>query len=297
VTPRALVVLALVWLGLALGATDAAAQRTCNFAVPPSGASIDVPLHPAYATTVDLWEEVKDKASGSLSSAEYEVKFIGGNTLMIRPLRPQATPGNLTFPTKSGVKVVIAVQVVTDMTQACSLVAVSLVTEAEAFQRKLDEEVAKRTAALQAELTALRGELADRVRAGIDQELATRALARRECARTKAVDRNDTDLIVRVGEILYLGDGAVVAFEIQNRRRTITLSSVQLLGPGGRDLAAAVVLEGGPATDGLGRAPGGAITRGTLVVRNVAALRKAPVTLVVTPATGSPVSVSGLAVK
>lgn len=289
-----------ILVGLATSAGDAFAQRTCAFAVPPSGASIDVPLNPAYVTSIDVWENLKDKVSGSLGAPDYEVRPMSARTLLIRPLRPNAPPGNMTLPTASGVKVVIAVTTVTDLTQACSLVTVTLVSEAEAFQRRVEAEVAKRTAGLEAEAAALRAEMSDRVRAGIDQELAARAVARRELVSTRAIDRSPEDLVVRVGEVLYLGDGAVVAFEIQNRRRsTISIDAVTLRGTGARELAAAVALEGGTVADGLGRVAGDGVTRGAVVVRSVATVRGQALTLTVRPVAGQggAVTVKGLRLR
>ena len=294
-TARAATLVVLAMLGLVLGSTEAAAQRTCQFAVPPSGASIDVALHPAYVTSIDIWENLREKASGSLGPPNYEVRPMSARTLLIRPLRLDAPPGNITLPTVSGVKVVVAVTVIADATLACSLVTVELVTEAEAFQRRVDDEVARQTATMAADLATMRAELADRVRAGIDQELATRALTRRSLVSARSIARSPDDLVVRVGQVLYLGDGAIVAFEIQNRRRaTVSLAAVALRGRGDGDLAAAVALEGGPSPDGIGRVAGNGVTRGVLVVRSVASVRGANLTLIVTPAAGPTVRVPGM---
>lgn len=297
---RVLLAAALVFIGLSAGAGLARAQRTCKFAVPPSGASIDVPLNPAYVTSIDLWENLKDKVSGSLGAPDYEVRPMSARTILIRPLRAGAPPGNMTLPTVSGVKVVVAVTTITDLAQACSLVTVELVTEAEAFEQRVDEEVARRTAGLTSELTTLRAELADRVRAGIDQELATRAVARRELASARASGRSADDLIVRVGEVLYLGDGALVAFEIQNRRRTtVAIDGVTLRGGADRELAAAVALEGDAGEGGIGRVAGNGLTRGAIVVRSVASVRGKALTLTVRPVAGqgAAVTVGGVTLR
>ena len=152
---------------------------------------------------------------------------------------------------------------------------------------RVADEVTRRTAALSAELAAVRADQADRISAGIDQELANRAVVRRELASARAIERSPDDLVVRVGEILYLGDGAVVAFEIQNRRHaTVTLASVSLSGGGQRELAAAVAIEGGAAGGGIGRVPGDGVIRGALVVRSVAAVRGRGLTVTVRPVAG-----------
>lgn len=299
-SPRIHSMMVVIALGSGLVATSAHAQRTCKFAVPPSGASIDVPLHPAYVTSIDLWENLKDKVSGSLGPPDYEVRPMSARTILIRPLRPDAPRGNMTMPTMSGVKVVVAVTVSTDPTQACSLVTVELVTETEAFERRVAAEVERRTASLAEELAVVRADQDDRIRAGIDQELATRAVARRELVSAQAIDRNADDLIVRVGEVLYLGDGAIVAFEVQNRRKaTVTIAAVTLHGTDERELASAVALSGGAAGGGIGRVPGNGITRGALIVRSVAAIRGRGLTVTVRPVAGqgAAVVVKGIALR
>lgn len=280
---------------------DAHAQKTCPFSVSASGASIEVPTNPAYVTTVTLWEpiSVTTKARGSLDPKDYLVNPLGDRALVIQPLRTNAGPGNIVVPTKTGIQVAIAVRVDADPKVACSIVSVERVTEGEAFKRRVDEEVAKRTAAVEAELAELRAELAERVSATIDQELATRAVARRELVRARYVDRNADELIVRVGEVLYLGDGAAVAFEIQNRRKgKITIAAVELTADH-QDQAAAVAMQGGTIAGGIGAVAANDVARGVVVVRSVARLRGRTLALVVKPAPGQggAVTVGGVVLK
>lgn len=291
--------IALVTLCALVG--DAHAQKTCPFSVSPSGASIEVPTNPAYVTTVTLWEPISGtvKARGSLDPKDYLVNPLGDRALVIQPLHTKAGPGNVVVPTKTGIQVAIAVRVDADPKVACSIVSVELVTEEEAFKRRVDEEVARRTAATEAELVKLRAELAERVSAAIDQELAARAVARRELTRTRYVDRNGDELIVRVGEVLYLGDGALIAFEAQNRRKAkITITAVELTADR-QDQAAAVAIQGGTVAGGLGAVAGNDVTRGVVVVRSVARLRGKSLALVVTPAAGQggAVTVGGVVLK
>jgi len=146
----------------------------------------------------------------------------------------------------------------------------------------------------------LRAELAERVRGGFYEELAARAVDRRDLVRTRYVDRNADDLIVRIGEVMYLGDAAIVAFEIQNRRKAgVVITGVELTAGPGDDQAAAVALAGGTSGGGLGLVASTSILRGALVVRSAARLRGKPLALVVTPTTGqgSAVTVAGVVLK
>lgn len=287
-----------VLVGLVVAVPEAHAQKNCAAAVPPSGASIDVTTHPAYMTTVSLWEPLGSQtALGTLVG--YEVSPLPPRGFGIHPENVKAGPGNMTITTKSGVKISIAVSVVPDKAEACSFVTIDLVTEAEAFTRRVDLAVEERTLALEQELSALRRELDERVRSRIDDELARRSVVRRSLERANHVDRSADDLIVRVGEILYLGDGAVIAFEIQNRRKaTVTVEAVSLIGKRG-DEAAAVALDRAPAGSGLGQVTGNGVTRGTVVVRSVARLRDQKLTLTVRPAAGQggPVAVKGVVLE
>lgn len=294
-------ILLFVLVGLVLVASEASeahAQKNCTVAVPPSGASIDVTTHPAYMTTVNFWEALGSGAGlGTLSG--YEVVAQPPKGFGIHPTKGDVGPGNIAVTTKSGVRVAVAVSVVTDKAQACAFVTVELVTEAEAFRRQVEAAVAERTAALERELVAARTEVAERVQTELDREVARRAVRRRVLSRTNFVARNEAQMIVRVGEVLYLGDSAVIAFEVQNRSKVaVSIAAVELTAGRG-DEAAAVEMEGADDGVGVGRVASNGMARGVVVVRSVVRLRGKALALRVSPTAGhgDPVVVRGIGLK
>ena len=267
-----------MFLALAVvAARPAAAQKSCEFLVPPSGGAFDIPIHPAYLTSLQFPAKLGSANTSDLRDCE--IRRDGDTGLLVRPKAAATEPANINV--QSGtVRVSVGLRTVADAKDACALVTFKATTEEEAFQHRVDEAVAKRTAALAAELAQVKRDQAARVRAELDATLADRAMARLELHKLSAVDRNDAGVVVWVMRAVFLGSDLLINVEIENRSGApYRVAALELL-ESGKNRATSARLTSG-ATEGLvGTVAPGAKIRGVVVVRDGAKLAGKDLSLV-----------------
>ena len=278
--------LVLMTMTIAMFAPRAAhAQQAKEFLVPPAGGTYEIAVHPAFVTALSFPEKLSPKALASDIPDNYDIKANGENGISIRPLKPDAKPANITLQTLSGaVRVSLTLRVVTDTKDAMTLVSFRQTSEDEAFKQRVADQVAKETTALRAELASAKADLDKRIRASVDEVVAKRALGRLEVHGLKAVERNGDNVIVRVPRVVYLGDDALLYFDIEDRDRSpYRLAKVQIM-TSGKDYAGAVQFASDTATKDeavLGVVPASGRGQGVVVIRQWAQLVGRSLTLVV----------------
>ena len=290
---RSLLPLAVVLAVAALTARPAAAQKSCEFLVGPSGGAFDVPISAAYLTSLAFPQKLGQ--ANTSDTGDYEIRRDGDSGMLVRPRTPQAKAVNITI-TSGTMRVSVGLRIAADAKDACALVTFRATTEEEARQRAIDEAVAARTAALDAQLAALKRDVAAQVRAQLDGAIADRAVSRLDIARLNAVERNDAGVVVWVLRVAYLGRDALVNVEIENRSSTTARVTDIEIRNGATNVATAARLVSGAGNGAIGAVAPGAKVRGVVFVRDLATAGKAP-TLVVRFLDGAPVTVGGLGLR
>ncbi|MCE9575779.1 MAG: DUF2381 family protein [Deltaproteobacteria bacterium] len=276
----------LIMVAVALVVPKAArAQQAKEFLVPPAGGTYEITVHPAFVTALSFPEKLSPKALASDLRDNYDIKPNGEDGISIRPLKADAKPANITLQTISGaVRVSLTLRVVSDTKDALTLVSFRQTSEDEAFKQRVADQVAKETAALRDELAKAKADLDKRIRSSVDEVVAKRALARLETHGLKAVERNSDNVIVRVPRVVYLGDDALLYFDVENRDRSpYRLAKVQVM-TNGKDYAGAVQFASDTATHDdavLGVVPASGRGQGVVVVRQWSQLVGRGLTLVV----------------
>jgi|JI10StandDraft_1071094.scaffolds.fasta_scaffold01696_11 hypothetical protein len=290
---RSLLPLVVVLAVAALTARPAAAQKSCEFLVGPSGGAFDVPISAAYLTSLAFPQKLGQ--ANTSDTGDYEIRRDGDTGMLVRPRTPQAKAANITI-TSGTMRVSVGLRIAPDAKDACALVTFRATTEEEARQRAIDEAVAARTAALDAQLAALKRDVAAQVRAQLDGAIADRAVSRLDIARLNAVERNDAGVVVWVLRVAYLGRDALVNVEIENRSTTTARVADIEIRNGAKNVATAARLVSGAGNGAIGTVAPGAKVRGVVFVRDLATAGKAP-TLVVRFLDGAPVTVGGLGLR
>ena len=220
-----------------LTARPAAAQKACDLLLPPSGGSFEIAIHPSYLTSIQFPEKLGSAKTSDLS--EYEIRPDGDRGLLIRPKLAKAGAANINL-TTGAVRLSVNLRTVEDSKDACAIVTFKATTEEDARQKAIDDAVAARTAALSAELAALKAEQAKQVRAQLDATIAARSIARLDVVRLKAVERNGAGIVAWVLRAVYLGDDVIVNLEIENRSGSAFQVATVELQVDGKDRATAV---------------------------------------------------------
>ena len=220
-----------------LTARPAAAQKACDLLLPPSGGSFEIAIHPAYLTSIQFPEKLGSAKTSDLS--EYEIRPDGDRGLLIRPKLAKAGAANINL-TTGAVRLSVNLRTVDEPKDACAIVTFKATTEEDARQKAIDDAVAARTAALSAELAALKAEQAKQVRAQLDATIAARSIARLDVVRLKAVERNGAGIVAWVLRAVYLGDDVIVNVEIENRSGAAFQVAAVELQVDGKDRATAV---------------------------------------------------------
>ena len=220
-----------------LTARPAAAQKACDLLLPPSGGSFEIAIHPAYLTSIQFPEKLGSAKTSDLS--EYEIRPDGDRGLLIRPKLAKAGAANINL-TTGAVRLSVNLRTVDEPKDACAIVTFKATTEEDARQKAIDDAVAARTAALSAELAALKAEQAKQVRAQLDATIAARSIARLDVVRLKAVERSGAGIVAWVLRAVYLGDDVIVNLEIENRSGAAFQVAAVELQVDGKDRATAV---------------------------------------------------------
>ena len=277
--PRAIVASVIV---LVVTAPAARAQKACEYLVPPHGGAYEVPVHPAYVTSLRFAGKIASANTSALMDKDYEIRPDGADGLLVRPRAPN--PGDANVNIQVGPSRISALlRTRRDPDEACALVTFKATTIEEALARQVADEVARRTAALEAELAALRADQTARVAAELAATIAERALTRLELQRLTAVARDDAGVIVWVLRAVVLGPDLLINVEIENRSgATLRVTDLDVRDGAGQARGAAARLAGATPVGGLlGTVAPGARQRGIAVVRDGAALTGAALTLTV----------------
>ncbi|MBP8805297.1 MAG: DUF2381 family protein [Kofleriaceae bacterium] len=270
-------------LGLFIvGATapTAHAQKACEYLVPPHGGAYEVPVHPAYVTSLRFAGKIASANTSAAMDKDYEIRADGPDGLLVRP--KARSPGDANINIQVGPSRISALlRTLRDPKEACALVTFKATTIEEALERQVADAVAKRTAALEAELAALREEQSARVAAAIAETIAERAMTRLELQRLKAVARNDAGVVVWVLRAVVLGPDLLINVEIENRSGVaLRVADLDVRDGAGKARGTAARLAGAtPAGGVLGTVAPGAKVRGVALVRDGAALAGAALTL------------------
>lgn len=290
--PTTITALLVVALAALASTRTAHAQKACDFQVAPSGGAFDVPVHPLYLTSLQFPDKLGTANTSDIQT--YEIKRDEPKGLLIRPRSPQAAPANITV--QSGaIRISVALRVAADAKDACSLVTFTVTTEEEVRKRAIDQAVAARTAALEAQLAALQREQNDRVGAALDDAIADRAALRLDLYKLGAVARNDAGLVVWVMRQGYLGRDVLVNVELENRSGTaIRVRSIELR-QGDRVVSSRARLVGGGADGTVGTVARSAKVRGVVVARDFSPSKD--LVLVVVPVDGPSVTVKALGLR
>ena len=270
-----------------LTARPAAAQKACDLLLPPSGGSFEIAIHPSYLTSIQFPEKLGSAKTSDIT--EYEIRPDGDRGLLIRPKLAKAGAANINL-TTGAVRLSVNLRTVDEPKDACAIVTFKATTEEDARQKAIDDAVAARTAALSAELTALKAEQAKQVRAQLDATIAARSIARLDVVRLKAVERNGAGIVAWVLRAVYLGDDVIVNVEIENRSGAAFQVAAVELQVGGKDRATAVRFAKDATT-----VAAGAKLRAAVFVPAAATLKGA--SLVVRGTSGDAVTVGSLGLR
>jgi hypothetical protein len=121
------------------------------------GGAYEVPVHPAYVTSLRFAGKIGSANTSAMMDKDYEIRADGADGLLVRPKAPN--PGDANVNIQVGPSRISALlRTKRDPKEACALVTFKATTIEEAIERQVTDAVAKRTAALEAELVELRAE-------------------------------------------------------------------------------------------------------------------------------------------
>lgn len=248
------------------------------------GGSYRIPVHPDYVTVFYLPDKVvKALASDTVG---YEVKPIASTTIAIRPLKADAKPANLSLTTET-IRVSIILEIATTRDEALTQVTFKRADVEAEVQRRIDEGVAARTAALEARVAEMQKAMDAELPRLADGLVASRLLTRYDARALDAIERNDDDVVVEVRRVVYVGDDAYLMFAVQNRDHApYRLATVAITGGGDAADRAALVRFVGDATEAARAGVVGVIRPGgkgvgVVMVRRSAELTGKPLTLTI----------------
>jgi hypothetical protein len=280
-------------------ASTAHAQKACEYLVPPHGGAYEVPVHPAYVTSLRFAGKIASANTSAAMDKDYEIRADGPDGLLVRP--KARSPGDANINIQVGPSRISALlRTLRDPKEACALVTFKATTIEEAIERQVADAVAKRTAALEAELAALRDEQSARVATELASAIAERAMTRLELQRLKAVARSDAGLVVWALRAVVLGPDLLINVELENRSGApVRVADLDVRDGAGKARGTAARLAGTPpAPRLLGVVAPGAKLRGVAFVRDGASLLGAPLTLTVrTPDGRGEVTVRDLGIR
>ncbi|HVV88224.1 MAG TPA: hypothetical protein VHE35_34520 [Kofleriaceae bacterium] len=267
--------------GLARPATaqDSSQARTI---LVDEGGSYEVPVHPDFVTVLYLPDKVV-KALAS-DTVNYEVKPIASTTIAIRPLAANARPANLSLATDT-LHVSIILRIAASREQALTQVTFKRADVEAELQRRIDEGVRARTAALEARIAALQQQQDAALPRLADELIAGRLLTRLDVRKLGAIERNDHNVVVEVTRVVLVGDDAYLLFTLQDRDRApYRLATAKVL-DGATDRAGVVRFTGDASEAAQGGVVGivraGGRGTGVVMVRRAADVIGRPLTLVV----------------
>jgi hypothetical protein len=249
--------------------------------VGPGGAAFEIPIHPRQICTLSFAENIA--STGLASAPDLEIKPWGAQALGVRAESLTTPVTTLAISTVSGsVKVNLTLRVVPPEEEALTMVRFRAVSAEEAFQARLEKEMAKRLAPLQAKLELAERNIDAKIRERADGMVTDRALLRRQVVALNAHARTDEHVIAHVEQALILGEDAYLFFEIENRStapfrlaRAAVLVDNRTVSGLARLRSAAVDKD--PAL--LGLVAAGTSARGVVAVRGISSLLRKPLIL------------------
>ncbi|MEZ4399945.1 MAG: DUF2381 family protein [Kofleriaceae bacterium] len=262
----------------------AAAQKSCEYLVAPSGGAFEIAVNPAYLTSLQFPGKLASANTSDLK--DYEIRKDADTGLLVRPKAEGVKPANINV-VAGTTRISVGLRTVPDAKDACALVTFRATTEEEALERRVAEAVAARTAALEAELATVKRDQDARVRAALDGALADRAMARLDMQRLSAVERNEAGVVLWVMRGVFLGADLMVNVEIENRSGVPFVLADLELQLDGKNHATAARLATGTGGALLGTVAPGAKVRGIVVARDGAQLAGKDLALVARTADGA----------
>lgn len=254
---------------------DDRAGRATSTEVLVSGGSgqVEVLLHPSIITSLFLPEPIKRVLASDQKN--FTVREMG-NAVAIKPLVADTKlTANVVITTET-LTLTVILRVTDDAREAQGQVTFKRAEVEEELQKRIDAEVERRLAASQAAM-----------KKQIEQAIGERVFQRFESSTLRAIERNDSHVIVRVPRRVRVGADSYLFFRIQNRSDAVyKLARVEVIAAG-HDLAGAVVVDGktahGPVLGEV--APGGSV-EALVVVRNVDRIKTSSAELTVSEAGG-----------
>jgi hypothetical protein len=265
-----------------------APRDVAEILVPPQGSATTVPLHVGTVCILSFPEEVAPHVVAS--SAEFEIRPWGEDSIAIRADNAQATPATVALATATGqIKINVTLRVVPATEPALTLVRFKAATAAEAFNAQVKAGIARGIAPIQQRLERTQKDLEALIRRRAERQIAEQILHRSEVIKLNSHARNRDHVILHVWRALLLGDDGYLAFEIQNRSRApYRLASVRVLASG-RNVAGNADLSTSPAVRDpalIGVVAPGATVRGVVAVPLAQALLRRPLVLEIAMPTG-----------
>lgn len=254
-------------------ADETARAASTDVVVAGGGGQYEVRLHPSLITSLHFSNEVERVLASN--QEDFTIRQMG-NAVAIRPNRADtAATGNVIITTES-LRITVILKVVDAAADAHAGITFKVAEAEEELERRIQLEVERR-------LTAERTRLAERVQQGIAEQI----FAGFEARRLRAIERNGANVIVKVPEVIRVGDDAYLRFTIQNRSgSTYRLTDVTVTA-GDDDRAGLVVFDGrrvpGPM---LGQVPAGQSADAIVVVRDAGTIR-GPVALEISESGGA----------
>lgn len=256
--------------------------------VPPQGSATELPLHVGTVCILSFPEKVAPHVVAS--SADFEIRPWGEDSIAVRTDNAQATPATVALATATGqIKINVTLRVVPTTEPALTLVRFKAATEAEAFDAQVKAGIARGIAPIQQRLERTQKDLDALIRRRAERQIAYQILRRSEVVKLNSHARNRDAVILHVWRAVLLGDDGYVSFEIENRSRSpYRLASVRVLA-NGRNVAGDAFLSTSPAVRDpalVGVVAPGATERGVVVIPFAQALLRRALTLEISTAGG-----------
>jgi hypothetical protein len=187
------------------------------------------------------------------------------------------------------IKINVTLRVVTAKDDALALVRFRPASSDEAFQARVQAEVARQMAPVQAELAKTKQAVDVLLRERADRLMAERLLKRNDVLHLSAHERNNDNVIVHVERAAMVGDDGYLFFEVENRSNApYRVARAQILFHDkpldGLARLFSAAIDKDPAV--LGVVPAGTSARGVVVVRSSDQVRGKDLALEVSDPTG-----------
>jgi hypothetical protein len=242
---------------------------------------MELPLHAGTVCILSFPEKLAPHVVAS--SADFEIRPWGDDSIAVRTDNGQAAPATVALATATGqIKINITLRVVPATEQALTLVRFKAASEAEAFDAQVQAGIAKGIAPVRQRLEQTQQDLEALIRRRSERQIAEQLLRRSEVVKLNSHARNGDHVILHVWRALLLGDDGYLAFEIQNRSSApYRLASVRVLA-NGRNVAGDAYLSTSPVARDpalIGVVAPGATVSGVVAIPLAQAVLRRPLAL------------------